>query len=265
MAVTVIRLSFLADRMTAATVGLIGHGRIGTYLTERIGTAPDIEIGFVHTRTDPVDDLGRAAATADIVVEAADFRTVREVGPTVVAHSNLVVLSGTALADAEFAATLREGCRQHDTTIYVPHGALLGMDGLQDARESFDSVHIETRKNPENLDFSFTDQHAAADIDAETVLYEGPTRTVCELFPRNVNSHATVALAGLGFEDTSSTLTADPTASAATHHITATGDGTTLEITRRSDITGVTGAYTLVSIWGTVQRILTPEPGVAIV
>jgi len=248
-----------------ATVGLIGHGRIGTYLTERIEETPDVDVGFVHTGTDAGEEIGEATAGVDLVVEAADFRAVRKLGATVLENADLAVLSGSALADARLQERLRETCGEHDSSLLVPHGALLGMDGLRDAAESFESVAIETRKNPANLDFSFTDGHTADEIAGETVLYEGPTRAVCEQFPRNVNSHATVALAGLGFEETESTLIADPGAEAATHQITASGDGTTVEVTRRSSITGVTGAYTLVSIWGTLRRLLHSDAGLAVV
>jgi len=104
-----------------------------------------------------------------------------------------------------------------------------------------------------------------ATIDAETTLYDGPTRGICAEFPRNVNSHATVAVAGLGFDATTSTLIADPEATDATHQIVAEGDGTRLEIGRTSAIEGVTGSYTLDSIWGTIGRIVDDAPGLVVV
>jgi aspartate dehydrogenase len=106
---------------------------------------------------------------------------------------------------------------------------------------------------------------AQGDVDGETTLYDGPTRGICAEYPRNVNSHATVAVSGLGFDRTQSTLVADPSTDEAIHHIVAEGDGTTLEVSRTSSIEGVTGAYTLDSIWGTVGRIVDDGPGLTVV
>jgi aspartate dehydrogenase len=93
------------------------------------------------------------------------------------------------------------------------------------------------------------------------VVYEGSTRGLCRRFPRNFNSHAAVAMAGLGLDETTSRLVADPEATTAKHVITATGEGFELEAVRDSEIEGVTGDYTLVSTWGSVRRILRADDG----
>jgi aspartate dehydrogenase len=68
-------------------------------------------------------------------------------------------------------------------------------------------------------------------------------------------------MAGLGLDETTSRLVADPAAETARHVTTATGDGFELEAVRDSDIEGVTGDYTLVSTWGSMQRILQADDG----
>ncbi|MEM2905594.1 MAG: aspartate dehydrogenase domain-containing protein [Candidatus Bathyarchaeia archaeon] len=47
-------------------------------------------------------------------------------------------------------------------------------------------------------------------ITQATTIYDGPTRGAYPLFQRNVNTHATVALGGIGFDRTYSTLIVDP-------------------------------------------------------
>ena len=58
-----------------------------------------------------------------------------------------------------------------------------------------------------------------------TVLYDGPTRGVCPLFPRSVSSHRTVALAGSGFDRMGPVLAADPVLEVSVIELTAPGKG----------------------------------------
>jgi len=259
-----------------AKIGILGYGRIGSSLVERATESDDVTVGYVYTRpgSEPADadvpvvtDRSELAGRdVDLAVEAATHEAVADLGPTLLETTDIAVLSLTALADADLTAELDGVCESNDTRLYVPHGAVLGLDGLQDAREMLDEVSIETRKNPDHLDYAFTDEWDAGDVDEETVLHDGAARGVCDLFPRNVNVHAAVALAGIGFDETRSRLVADPDATTATHTIAATGgDGTTLEVRRSSPVKGVTSAYTLPSIWGTVRRILSDRPGRTVV
>ena len=87
-----------------------------------------------------------------------------------------------------------------------------------------------------------------------TALYDGPTRGICPLFPRNVNSHAAVALAGLGFDRTRSVLIADPSLDVSVIEVLARGQGAEVRIERSNQLKGVTGVFTLRAIWLSVCR-----------
>jgi aspartate dehydrogenase len=256
-------------------IGLIGYGRIGSYLFNRITNNQNLEIGYVYeidkTKTggldksivlDDINDISKTKI--DLVVEAADFRVVKENAPQILKTTDMMILSATALADKELTHKLLEVCNKNGTKIYIPHGALLGMDGIFDARESLSYVTITTVKNPKNIDFHFTNDFKHEAIKERTVLYDGNAREICSKYPRNVNSHAVTALAGIGFERTHSILIADPNADDAFQHITAEGGGTVLEIKRSSAIKGVTGEYTLLSLYGSVLRALDHPSGITI-
>jgi len=256
------------------TVGLLGFGRIGRALADSVETDPDFELDYVFVRsgkddlraeTQVTDPAALADRPVDLVVEAATHEVVAELGERVLETSDLMVLSGSAFVDEGVEDRLAGTAADHGTEVYLPHAALLGIDGLVDARSALDAVSIRATKSPDHLDFGYTDDLSPDDVEGRTVLYEGPVRGLCARFPRNFNSHAAVALASLGLDETESTLVADPDADTADHVITASGEGFALEITRESAIEGVTGDYTLVSIWGSMRRVLRADDGVTFV
>ncbi|MFB6298682.1 MAG: aspartate dehydrogenase domain-containing protein [Halobacteriales archaeon] len=256
------------------TIGLLGYGRIGSALHEYIRATAGIDLDYALVRT-PKDGLSTdqqltdpaalRERPVDLCVEAATHEVLADLGERVLKRDDLLVLSGSAFADPDVEARLTDVATANDTAIYLPHAALLGIDGLVDARDALETVAIEATKAPDHLDFSYTDELSPADVDGRTVLYEGPVRGLCQRFPRNFNSHGAVAMASLGFDETRSTLIADPAADSADHVISAAGDGFDLEITRKSAIEGVTGDYTLISTWGSIRRILADDRGLRFV
>jgi len=255
------------------TIGLIGYGRIGTDLAERARADPDFELEYVYVRSEKdelpssvrITEPGELAARpVDVSIEAATPAALEALAEPVLEASDLLVLSGSAFADPAVEDRLRGLAASSDHEMYLPHAALFGIDGLVDARSELESVHIEATKAPGHLDFEYAEGDldlAPEDVDGRTVVYEGSTRGLCRRFPRNFNSHAAMAMAGLGLDETTSRLVADPAATTAKHVVTATGEGFELEAVRDSEIEGVTGDYTLVSTWGSVRRILRADDG----
>lgn len=85
--------------------------------------------------------------------------------------------------------------------------------------------------------------------------YDGPTRGVLPLYPKNVNSHATLALALLGLDRTHSVLIADPALEDAVIEIHARGGGVSIDIEKHNPIKGVTGKLTILSVIETLKSI----------
>jgi aspartate dehydrogenase len=89
------------------------------------------------------------------------------------------------------------------------------------------------------------------------VIYDGPTRDACSLFPRNVNVHACVALCGIGFDRTHSVIIADPATKKMAHSIEVKGDGLEWKVEIAATAGGgVTSIYTPISGISTVRRVL---------
>jgi len=242
-------------------IGFIGFGTIGQYILEHLKNDP-IEVAFIYDRqpvTNPAlaplaistpEALAERCKGVDLVIEAATSAVVIELAPVVLPHTDMVVFSSTAFADADFQQTAEKLCQSTGHRIFVPHGAVLGFDGLADGKDVLEAVTITTTKRPKNL---------GRDDTTRTVLYEGPTRGACKAYPRNVNVHAGIALAGLGFEKTQSRIVSDPDAAGNTHRIEIRAQGCRFAIDVLSEpVSGVTGAYTPVSACASVRRILFP-------
>jgi aspartate dehydrogenase len=151
--------------------------------------------------------------TPNLVVECAGQGAVEEFGETVLrAGINLMVISNGALADQSVRERLIAAAALVDCNIIIPSGAIAGIDGLNALRiGGLDSVLYSATKPP--LAWKGTPADDAFDLDAiseSTVLFEGPASEAARLYPKNANLAATVALAGLGMEQTQIRLIADP-------------------------------------------------------
>jgi len=242
-------------------IGLLGCGAIGGFLARHVlAEAPDgaIELSYAFDidakRLEAVPPPCRVTAQADLfarpadlVVEAANADLLKAVALRVVERSDLLVFSLTALADDAFRTALNETAVAHGHKVYLPHGAIVGIDGLADAGPTLTSVAVTTTKSPASLGLP---------PDSYKVVYEGPTREACAKFPRNVNVHAAVALAGLGFDRTVSRIVADPAVSTNAHLVEVEGTGYKFRIEVSSEAGGkVTGAYTPQSALNTLRHI----------
>lgn len=248
-------------------IGFLGYGKIGKAVAAHVLESGN-EISFVQ---DPfVAEAGDAPVVAeadnallaatDLVVECAMASVLKENFDVIIEHCDLVCFSLTAFADDEFYAHATEACEKYGRTIYIPHGAILGLDGIRDGRQIIHEVSIVTTKSPKSLGLG------DAGITEPTVVFEGSTREACGAFPRNVNVHAAVALAGIGFDATRSKIVADPSVSTNAHVISVKGEGIDFELHISSFTTGgVTGIYTPLSACGSIDRITRDQAGFAFV
>jgi aspartate dehydrogenase len=242
------------------TIGIIGYGQIGSYVYEQITKHPELglKIAFVHDADkerlkalpreivlDRIEDF--TSRKPDMVCEFAHPDVSGKYGRVFLEETDYFLLSVTALADAELENTLKETAKNSGTRLYIPHGGVMGLDSIIEGRDSWEGVKFVMKKNPKNLDFTWSGIDPSS-ITGCTTVYEGSTRGICPKFPRNVNTHATVAVGGIGFDWTVSVLIADPELNAAVLEIYAHGGGVDLELKRTGIIKGVTGVATLRSV-----------------
>lgn len=248
-------------------IGIIGFGYIGSYIYNQILSHPEhgLETAFVHEKEEEklknipssliLDDLHEfPQRNADLVVEMAHPSVSKEYGKQILQRADYMPLSLTALADEKLFSEMRKTAEKSGTCLYIPHGAAVGLESLHECKESWKEVKVVMKKNPKNLDFSCAPKWNPEEIKSETVLYEGPTREICSMFPRNVNTHAAVALAGIGFDKTQSVLIADPSLDVSVIEIEARGEGVEMKIQRANKLKGVSGVFTLAATFGAILR-----------
>ncbi|AJE46872.1 aspartate dehydrogenase domain-containing protein [Celeribacter indicus] len=239
-------------------IGILGAGKIGCAIHDALAATEGVEVVYMlagRRRPEAVPegriltDPGAALSQeVDLVIEAAVPELIRDHAAAILAKSDLCAFSATALSLPETETAVRAACAAHGTRFFVPHGAVMALDGLCDGRDAIGRVAVTTVKSGPSLGLA---------EDAEGPLFEGSAREACRRFPRNVNVHAAVALAGIGFDRTESRVVAEPGKATMEHHIHVEGQGLAWDIRVASHaLGGVSGAYTPRSAVGSVRRIL---------
>jgi aspartate dehydrogenase len=181
----------------------------------------------------PVLPLGRLWEDADIIVECAPARHLRDIAEPALAHGRtLVTLSCGALLDN---FDLIELARAHGGRILVPTGALLGLDAVQAAAlgGGIRSVRMITRKPPNGLDGApYLVEHGISVVghNAAKLVFSGSARDAARGFPANVNVAAALALAGIGPDRTTIEIWADPAVDRNIHRIEVEADAARLSM-----------------------------------
>lgn len=239
-------------------IAFLGGGKIGRNMMNHVQETGKAEIAFVYDPFLKESDINGIPVVSevqdqmfenlDLVVECANAAVVEQFIVQALKHTNFMPFSMTAFRSDELRDSAKAAAEENGHMIYLPHGAILGLDGIFDGRSELTEVTIETIKSPASLGRTETEY---------TILYEGPTRKATELYPRNVNVHAAIALAGIGFDRTQSKIIADPSVHTNTHLIHLVGKGIDFTI-RVSSFTegGVTGKYTPLSACGSLDRVL---------
>ena len=164
-----------------------------------------------------------------LIIEAASQEAVRQYAVKALSNGkDLMIMSAGALIDDEFFNEVSRAAREHGKKVYVPSGAIVGLDNVKAAAvRSIEEVMLVTRKPPRSFEGAPFIRERNIDlsgISEETVLFEGSAKEAVRLFPRNVNVSASLSLAGVGADRTKVRIIADPKADRITHEIHVRGE-----------------------------------------
>ena len=240
-------------------VGILGCGAIANIITNfAVEGELGVDLEFFYDRdmeraenlASQVDgtvvlNINDLVEPVDLVIETAAPQAVKEIVPEILQKGkDVIIMSVGALLDNELRNNLKEIAKENNCQIYVPSGAIVGLDGIKAASiGKIHQVNLITRKPPRSLGIS---------AESETVLYEGKARDAVRKFPMNINVAATLSIACGKEVDVK--IIADPTVDRNSHEVHVIGDFGELKTTThnmRCSInpkTSVLAAYSVIKL-----------------
>mgnify|MGYP001817114031 FL=1 len=222
------------------TIAIIGCGAIGEavagYLADHDNV--DIAVAIVEPGMDSrardvfggnveiAHSVDEVSTDIDLAVDCAGHPALRQHGEAVLSRgTNLISVSSGALADAGLYERLAAAAKQGSAQLRVVSGAIGALDVLAAGSVGeLTSVTYRGRKPPKG--WLGSPAESKLDLDAlseATVHFSGSARNAALEYPKNANVAASVALAGIGFDDTTVELIADPDITRNVHEIVAEG------------------------------------------
>jgi aspartate dehydrogenase len=158
-------------------------------------------------------NLNSAIKKADLVIEASSAACALDIArKSIAAGRDIMVMSvGAFLSGYQ---QLKEAALRRGVRIFVPSGAISGIDALRAAKfAGIKKVVLTTSKPPQAFKDVVYIARKKINLNAirkDKVLFEGNARAATRAFPQNINVAATLSLAGIGPRKTWVRIVASP-------------------------------------------------------
>jgi aspartate dehydrogenase len=218
----------------------VGCGAIGTSLvkaiqrdfraTAHVRAVYDIDPAkarqlLVSVRLPPryaVRSLDALIRTSDLVIECAQASSAHTIACRCLkARRDVMIMSAAGVL--EHVSALRRRAITSQRRVYIPSGAIAGMDAVRAAREAgITRATLETRKPPGafiGVAYARKNNFSPASCRRDTVLFQGPAHRAVKFFPQNINVAAVLSLAGSGARKTVVKIIASPTEKRNVHEV----------------------------------------------
>jgi len=226
--------------MKKLRIGIVGCGAIGGSLAAsiikdfkaqaRLGALhdcfPERAEGLVKKlsldKKTAVRDLARLISKSDLIIEAASAHDSLKIARSAVSRrKDILILSVGGLVNG--VKELRAMAKRTGSKIYIPSGAIAGIDALKAASlKNIKSITLTTRKNPRSfLGVEYVSRRGIdlGRIKTDRVIFLGSAARAVRLFPKNINVAAILGIAGVGIESTRVRLIASPKVKRNIHEI----------------------------------------------
>jgi aspartate dehydrogenase len=220
-------------------IGIVGCGAIGSSLAKYIardfsGKAKLVALYDIDNLKScslsrriskniiAVSSLKSLIVKSDLVIEAASAKSSFDIARIALsAKKNIMVMSVGGIVNS--FDSLRKLAVKNNCRIYIPSGAISGIDALKAAGISkISKVILTTTKNPR----AFRGVKYVADkgvkldkIRKDLVLFSGKASEAVKYFPQNINVAAVLSLAGIGIKKTQVRVIASPFVTKNIHEI----------------------------------------------
>jgi aspartate dehydrogenase len=221
---------------------IIGCGSIGKTLARALEKMDETEVMFfIDRKRTRIDELEKecqkvryagnfedAVEMSDLVVEAASQSAVKEYVPLALEKGkDVLVMSAGTFVDNDFKEKCRILAKQNKCRVYIPSGAVCGIEGIGAAAlEEVEEIILMSYKPPDafkGVKYLKDKGIDLSNLKRPKVVFNGFAKDAVHYFPNNVNVAATLSLAGIGMDRTWVRIVADPKATKNTHRIIAKG------------------------------------------
>ncbi|MCB1783356.1 MAG: DUF108 domain-containing protein [Alphaproteobacteria bacterium] len=220
-------------------IGVVGAGAIGSAVCKTLISAEGIKGFSLQCISDPQVtrnfgvpnlDVDALIAQCDLIVECLPAKIVPRLARKVFdSGKDMIVISAASLL---VYPEILEWQKNSASRIFVPSGALCGIDGVKAMKElGIKSSKIATTKPPKGFagaPYVEENQIDLEGITEKTCIFSGNALAAAKGFPANINVAATLSLAGIGPDNTQVEIWADPAAKGNAHEVTVQSAYSTL-------------------------------------
>ncbi|MDR2967845.1 MAG: aspartate dehydrogenase [Methanobacteriaceae archaeon] len=210
-------------------LGILGCGAIANFIVNNISSEDNGIIAKYFYDRDfeqskklatlakgiAVFNIDEMIANVDLVLETASPSSVEGHGLKILENGkNIIIMSIGALMDEKLRKQMQKVANDNNSKIFIPSGAIVGLDGIKAASEGkIDKVTLTTRKPPISL---------GKKVYREKILFEGKASEAVKKFPVNINVAATLSLACN--KDINVKIIVDPKVDKNIHEVLIKGD-----------------------------------------
>jgi len=224
-------------------IGIIGCGSIGTAIARY--SASDLSDAVIVKTFFDIDkdkasalkeetfkdasiatSVEQAVKECDLIIETASKDVVPEVLENAIRlKRDIMIMSVGGLVGK---GDLLDLARRKNCRVYIPSGAISGLDGIKAASlKKIDSAVLTTRKPPKGLKGAPYIEKNRIDLDSldsEKLIFEGSAKDAIEAFPKNINVSAALSIAGIGAQRTKVRIICSPKSEKNIHEIELKGE-----------------------------------------
>ena len=231
--------------MKLLRIGIVGCGAIGTSLAKAIVSdfAPQAKLAALYDidrnkvlvlvkklkaeSTVIARSLESLIKRSDLVIEAAAAKSCLAITSSALKKGRDIMIMSVGGIVAQ-VSQLKKQALKNQAKIYIPSGAVSGIDALKAAsQKKIKKIILITRKNPksfENLDYIKRKGIRLDKIKKDIILFSGNARQAIKFFPQNINIAATLSIAGVGQRRTQVKIIASPKVKRNIHEISIESD-----------------------------------------
>lgn len=221
-------------------IGIVGCGAIGSSLAKAIvddfssdarlcalydlehNKARNLSQKVVKGQRLAVDNLRELIVRSELIIEAASAKVSWDIAREVLSvGKDVLIMSVGGVATRLKQLTILS--RANNARVYIPSGAICGIDALKAANiGKVKRVVLTTTKNPLSFKGVKYIERKRINLDRikkEKILFCGKACAAVKYFPQNINVAAVLSLAGIGADKTEVKIIASPKVTKNIHEI----------------------------------------------